>query len=344
MQYFVGERTKPDATVKFRVTAAETKGTVNTAAAYVEDVHMTSGFDSEGAPLDTIDTVAPTGTWYVSAVLRNTQPDTIVHYVWYNTEDNVIDEYDLDPKGATDVYISGTMELTAIAPEGEYWVEIYLDNGSEPAAQISFTVSNVAAESTANLGDFTAYSMKEGGFKVSYPSSWESIAVKSSSSVVFYPAEYAIDNESDVNAVIIVALKDYVNGYTLEDFQKAWINDTEKNGYDKYVNVSSSIDSVNGRDMAVYEYSYSKDGYDLYTMDFMLIEGVDAYVITFTATMDELETLYPYVEQIVLSFDLFINDSFTPNAASAVIQTAEAAFSIPHHGPWGLDKRMRSML
>lgn len=304
VQYFVGERTKPDATVKFRVTAAEAKETVDTTGAYVEDVHMTSGFDSEGVPLDTVDTVAPTGIWYVSAVLRNTQSDTIVHYVWYDTEDNIIDEYDFNPEGATDVYISGTMELTTIAPEGEYWVEIYLDDGSEPAAQISFTVSNVAAESTASLGDFTSHTMQDGGFKVNYPSSWESIEVKESNSVVFFPAEYTIDNESDVNAVIIVALKDYVSGYTLEDFQQAWIKNKEESGYDKYVNVSSTIDSVNGRDMAIYEYSYSRNGYDLYTMDFMTIEGADAYVITFTATMDELETLYPYVEQIVLSFDL----------------------------------------
>lgn len=103
---------------------------------------MTSGFDSNGKPLDSIVTVPSTGTWYVSAVLRNTQPDTIVHYVWYDTSNNVIDEYDLDPQGATDVYINGSMELAATAPSGEYWVEIYMNNSTMPAAQVGFTVSD----------------------------------------------------------------------------------------------------------------------------------------------------------------------------------------------------------
>ena len=143
VQYFVEDRTEPDATVQFRVTPAqEMTGTVDTTGAYLEDSHMTSGFDNNGKPMDSIVTVPSTGTWYVSSVLRNTQPDTIVHYVWYDTNNNVIDQYDLDPKGATDVYINGTMELSTTAPNGEYWVEIYLNGSTMPAAKVGFTVNN----------------------------------------------------------------------------------------------------------------------------------------------------------------------------------------------------------
>lgn len=143
VQYFVDEREEPDATVLFRITPAEdTTAAADTTGAYLEDVHMTSGFDNNGKPLDSIVTVSSTGTWYVSAVLRNTQPDTIVHYVWYDTNNNVIDEYDLDPQGATDVYINGSMELASTAPSGEYWVEIYMNNSTMPAAQVGFTVSD----------------------------------------------------------------------------------------------------------------------------------------------------------------------------------------------------------
>jgi len=141
VQYFVDERTEPDATVKFRVTpAVEMTGTVDTSGAYVEDVHMTSGFDSNGQPMDSIVTVPSTGIWYVSAVLRNTQTDTIIHYVWYDTNNNIIDEYDLDPQGATDVYINGSMELASTAPSGEYWVELYINDSTMPAAQVGFNV------------------------------------------------------------------------------------------------------------------------------------------------------------------------------------------------------------
>lgn len=133
VEFFIDEREEPDATVKFVVVAP--------AGAYLEDAHMTSNMDENGIPVDTIDTLGATGTWYVSAVLRNTQPDTIIYYVWYDTEGNVIDSYSLDPAGATDVYIAGSLEITNTAPEGEYVVEIYINDASAPSASVSFTVT-----------------------------------------------------------------------------------------------------------------------------------------------------------------------------------------------------------
>jgi len=301
VQYFIDDRKEADATVMFRVTDDAGDPT----QAYLEDVHMTSGLDDKGIPLDSISSVQTTGTWYVTAILRNTQADTMIHFVWYDTAGDVIDEYDFNPEGATDVYIAGSLELTAVAPEGEYWVELYIDDATEPAAQLSFTVSNEAPVATADLGAFTAYSMEEAGFKVEYPSDWDIIELPDSYSAVFYPEDYAIEGKGDLNTVIIVALKDYAEGFTLADFQQAWIENTESSGLENYENVSSSLEQVNGRDMGIYEYSYQSDGYNLYTMDFFVIEGTDVYVITFTATTDDVQTLYPYVEQIVLSFDLF---------------------------------------
>lgn len=300
-QYFIDDRKEADATVRFRVT----NDAGASSQAYLEDVHMTSGFDDAGAPLDSISSVQTTGTWYVSAILRNTQADTMIRFVWYDTEGSVIDEYEFNPNGETDVYISGTLDLTTVAPEGEYWVELYIDDATEPAAQISFTAGEADSSAAADLGAFTAYSMEEAGFKVEYPSDWDIIELPDSYSAVFYPEDYVIEGKADVNSVIIVALKDYADGFSLADFQQAWIENTESSGLENYENVSSSLEQVNGREMGIYEYSYQSEGYDLYTMDFFVIEGSDVYVITFTATTDDVQTLYPYVEQIVLSFDLF---------------------------------------
>ena len=48
----------------------------------------------------------------------------------------------------------------------------------------------------------------------------------------------------------------------------------------------------------------SAHGYDLTTIDFIILDGDNLYAITFTATSDDFATIYPYVEQIVLSFQI----------------------------------------
>ena len=315
VRYFIDGRTEPDATVKFMVAASEAEDAVAkneeavTAAddpsqTYLEDVHMTSGFDADGVPLDTIETLASTGTWYVSAILRNATQDTMIRFVWYDTEGSVIDDYDFDPQGETDVYIGGSMQLTNTAPDGQYWVELYIDNAEDPAAQVAFTVGEVSAAAAVDTGSFVTYSQQEGGFSIQYPADWEMIEMAESTSAAFYPEAYVIDGEDEVNAVVVFALKDYTEGYTLAEFQQAWINGTEENAYENYALVASAITKVNGRDIASYEYSWSRDGYNLYTMDFILFNGADAFVISYSATMEDVDTLYPYVEAMVLSFDV----------------------------------------
>jgi len=317
VRYYVDGRREPDAVVKFLVTPAEqaavaqnTQGmqdlqdSQDAQETYLEDVHLTSGIDANGVPLDTITSVKPTGTWYVSAILRNAQPDTYIRFVWYDTQENVIDDYDFDPQGETDIYIFGTLNITTVAPEGQYWVELYIGDGEVPAAQIGFTVSDVDASSAADLGDFKLFTMEEAGFSLKYPKDWKTLEMKEDHSAAFYSEEYQIQGNSDLNVVVVVALKDYATGYTLDEFQQGWIKSTENKDYENYQKLSDEIDAVNGRDMATYVYSWTSSGYDLYTMDFITVEGADVYVITFTATADDIDALYPYLEAMVLSFDV----------------------------------------
>ena len=139
VQYFIGDREEPDATVKFVVVAAAVTA-ADATTAYLEDTHMTSNIDANGMPVDSIATVPATGTWYVSSILRNTQADTVLTYVWYDANGNVVDSFDLDPQGATDVYIFGSFELANVAPSGQYRVEIYVNGSSDPAAFVDFMV------------------------------------------------------------------------------------------------------------------------------------------------------------------------------------------------------------
>ena len=311
VKYYIEDRSEPDATVNFTVkdvaanSAVAPENNISTkGGAYLEDAHMTSYMDEGGVPVDSITTVGPTGTWYVSTILRNAQPNTTVRFVWYDSKGLVIDDYILDPKGATDVYVAGSMELTNAAPKGEYRVELYISDETQPAATVNFTVGDEAASSATTGSGFLSYSQAEGGFSINYPETWTMVESKENLAVKFNPAEYAIENEPQTNAVVVVALKGNAKDKTIESVQQTWNDQLAGAGYENYKSVSSTIDTVNGFDMAISEYSWSSSGVELYSMDFLIVNGADLYVIAFTATESALETLYPFVEQMVLSFNL----------------------------------------
>ena len=297
VEFFVEDRKDPDATVIFSVTPAP--------SASIEDAHMTSFMDEGGEPADTITTVEPTGTWYVSAILRNTQPDTTVRFVWKDTTGAVIDEYSFDPEGKTDIYISGTLALSQVAPDGTYQVEIYLDDRTAPEATVSFDVKAIDPEAAAAANaDYTSFSQEEGKFSIMYPTDWAAVDVPEYLGAKFYPEEYAISSETDVNMVYVVKVP--AVGKTIQEVLDIWIAETEDENKENYVSLDSTIEQVNERDMAMFAYSWTRNGYNLYTFDFLVVNGsdLDLYAISFTATEEALNALYPYVEQMVLSFQI----------------------------------------
>ena len=150
----------------------------------------------------------------------------------------------------------------------------------------------------------TTYQQKEGGFSIQYPESWKMDEQTASNLAWFYPAEYAIDGESDINNVFVVSAKGSAAGYTTETALKSWIDETVAEKHENYAYVDQAIDSVNGRDIASYAYQWTKDGYNLSTIDFLILDGDNLYVVTFTATNEDFQTLYPFVEQMVLSFQI----------------------------------------
>ena len=230
--------------------------------------------------------------------------DTKIYYVWYDSQGSIIDKVEFDPQGATDVYIFGTFELSSIAPEGQYRVELYIDDATVPAASVDFAVSNIVANNTTPALELAIYKQTEGGFSVKYPKSWEMQEYTDSMLAWFYPTEYVIDGESDINNVFVVAVKGSAAGYTTETALQSWIDETVAENHENYTFVDQAIDNVNGRDIASYAYQWTKDEYKLSTIDFIIVDGDNLYVITFTATNDAFDTLYPYVEQMVLSFQI----------------------------------------
>jgi hypothetical protein len=296
VEFFIADREEPDAVATFSVTPVP---------AYLEDVHMTSYMDEGGMPVDTITVLPTTGVWYVSAILRNANADTILRFAWYDTTGSVIDEYTFDPQGETDIYIGGSLSLAQVAPEGIYSVDLFIDDEIEPAASVSFEVKEVSesAESPDSAA-FATYTQPNGGYQLDYPTDWILLEIADSYSIFVYPEAYEIVNEDDLNGALIGVSQGSAYGYTTETILDQWILETEDEGNENYMYVDSGIESVNGHDMAMFAYSWSRSGYSLYTFDFLVVEDSDLYVISFTMTTDATADLYPYLEQIVRSFNL----------------------------------------
>ena len=309
VDFYVEDRDEPDATVRFSVEAAADAEKVVGAAApdtdgvYVEDVHMTSGFDEAGQPLDTLTQVGPAGTWFVSAVLRNTQPDTKIRFVWFTPEEKKIDEYTLDPEGQKDIYISGTLELDSPAPDGTYYVALYSEGVDDPLAVLDFTVSGAAA-ATSPAVELLSYTPKSGGFTIGYPDGWEVLPLDEQNAVVFYPQEFVDEEHAEINTVICYTVSDFEAMPTLQEYLDYIVSSTEEEPPENYKSVGSSIRSVNGLDMARYVYTYSEYGLNLTRVEFSATDADTIYIIEFTATDEALDAMYDQVEAMALSFTI----------------------------------------
>jgi hypothetical protein len=265
---------------------------------------MTSAIDAESKPVDTITTVPTEGTWYVSSILRNTQPDTIVHYTWYDSNGNIVDTYDLNPEGATDVYIFGSFELASTAPEGTYRVEITLNDATTPAATVEFDASNKVVNNAVATAGFTLYSQEAGGYSFEYPSDWLLQEFPNDKAAWVYPDAYSIKGQDDLNTVYVFKDAGSADGYTIDTLLQAWVDETNGQGIENYQYIAQSVDNINGKDIASFSYSWTRGEYKLYTVDALLLNGSDFYVLEFTVTQDNYETLYPLFEHMAISFEI----------------------------------------
>jgi hypothetical protein len=275
--------------------------------AQIADAIMTDSIDANGMPGNTVTSFSgDASVIYTSAKILNAPNNTQIRIVWiYATSGEQFEEITLDSGDISDRYIYSSFEPSALLPAGDYQVEYYIEDRTAPDATVTFTVGEVATGTAAVPDGFATYAQTEGGFSIQYPETWTIVESKENLAVKFNPAEFAVENEEEkINAVVVVALKSYAQDVTIEGMQQTWNDQQASAGYENYKSVSSTIDSVNGFDMAISEYSWSYADGALYTMDFLILNGADLYVITFTATENALETLYPSVEQMVISFNL----------------------------------------
>lgn len=309
VDFYIEDRDEPDATVRFTVeeAAGAEKGVAaavpDAGGVYVEDVHLTSGFDDAGQPLDTLTQVGPEGPWLVSAVLRNTQPDTKIRFVWFTPEEEKIAEYTLDPAGQADIYISGSLEPYEPMPDGTYYVALYAEGADDPLAVLDFTVSGAAAETSA-AAELLSYTQESAGFTIGYPDGWEVLPLDEQNAVVFYPMEFVDEDHSELNAVFCYTVSDLEAMPTLQEYLDYTVSSTEEDPPENYKSIGSSIRSLDGLDMARYAYTYTEYGLNLTRVEFSTVDEDTIYIIELTATDEALDAMYDLFEAMALSFTI----------------------------------------
>jgi hypothetical protein len=119
-----------------------------------------------------------------------------------------------------------------------------------------------------------------------------------------YPEDYTVDGENDLNSVYVFANKGSAASYTINTLLKAWVDETEADGIENYAYIAQSVDAINGKDIASYSYSWTRGALKLYTVDALILDGADFYVMTFTTTQEAYDALYPSFEQLAMSFEV----------------------------------------
>ncbi len=74
-------------------------------------------------------------------ILNNAPDDTKVRFVWnYITDDQMIYEVEMNNEGQSGIYVYSTLTIESLWPDGEYSVDMYVDNRTEPDATAFFKI------------------------------------------------------------------------------------------------------------------------------------------------------------------------------------------------------------
>ncbi len=295
LELFVGNRKEPDVTTAFKVKQLP--------PARIEDACMTSKIDENGQPQDNISIMNTTGTWYVCAVLQDTNPNTTVRFVWLDTNGKSIGESTVDPQGQSNIIVSGSLPLSRTMPDGDYQVEIYLDDKTEPEMTVSFVVKEESPyDLAAQNADYTLFTKTENGYSIDYPTDWIAYSEPDSSITSFYPMISASSRVNDINRVMVAKISN-ASG-TIDGALGMWVGTVEACHYDDYVMLKVATDTFDGHDVAFFEFTWSGDGYDLHTFDYIIVNGTDFFLITLTSTEADYEMLLPYAIYMMSTLEI----------------------------------------
>jgi len=122
--------------------------------------------------------------------------------------------------------------------------------------------------------------------------------------VLVYPDEYSVVGQGDLNAVYVYKDEGRASSYTIDTLLQAWVDETSEEGIENYVYDAQSVSTIGGKDYAAFSYYWTRGEYQLITVDVLLLDGADFYVLKLVVTQDNYDMLYPLFEHMAISFEI----------------------------------------
>jgi uncharacterized protein YxeA len=114
---------------------------VNFTTANITDGTMSSEVQ-DGAPADKVEVYAQDApALYAFGILNNAPAETTIRFVWnYVTEPQEIYEVEFTTEDQSVIYVYSELTNDGLWPIGDYNVEIYVDDRTDPDVTIDFSV------------------------------------------------------------------------------------------------------------------------------------------------------------------------------------------------------------
>lgn len=107
--------------------------------ANVSNAVMTTGVDDNSMPVDNVTEFPVNTDVYVAAELHNAPDDTNITFIWY-LEDQELDSVTINNGDVSDAPLWGILPADLVNKTGNYAVEIYIDDRTDPDTVTEFVV------------------------------------------------------------------------------------------------------------------------------------------------------------------------------------------------------------
>lgn len=108
-------------------------------SANVSNAVMTTGVDDNSKPIDKVTEFPVNTDVYVAAELHNAPDDTNITFIWYQ-DGQELDSVTINNGTVSDAPLWGILPANLVSKAGNYTVEIYIDDRTDPDTVTEFVV------------------------------------------------------------------------------------------------------------------------------------------------------------------------------------------------------------
>ncbi len=124
------------------VSAAACQNSAQEDSINITNVQMTTELDSNGVPVDSVTSYSTDAEKFIiTATVNNAPDDTVIIFLWKQESTILYKSDELDVSNTNEYNVYAALTNDQVWDEGDYSVEIYVDDNAEPFQTVDFTVN-----------------------------------------------------------------------------------------------------------------------------------------------------------------------------------------------------------